>query len=56
MATYWVVKLTSSPFNFFQMALFIIVLRMGVPVGLLVIKESVIWPYDWDTWTYCFVD
>jgi hypothetical protein len=35
------------------MALFIIVVRTGVPVGLLVIKDPYIWPYEWDSWTHC---
>jgi hypothetical protein len=36
----------SPKYFFFQMALFIIVVRTGVPMGLLVIKDPYIWLYE----------
>jgi hypothetical protein len=54
--TYCVIKLTLFPLTFFQMTVFIIVLRGGVPVGLLVVKDPQIWPLEWDTWTYCIIE
>jgi hypothetical protein len=44
------------PLNiFFQMAVYIIVLRDGVPVGLLMVRDPRIWPFEWETWTYCII-
>jgi hypothetical protein len=38
------------------MALFIVVFRAGLLVAVLEIEDPVIWPYDWNTFTYCFAD
>ena len=38
------------------MTLYIIVLRKGLLMGLLVLKDPIIWPYDWDTWAYYFAE
>jgi hypothetical protein len=38
------------------MKVYIIVMRGGVPVGLLVVSDPQIWPHPWATWTYCTVD
>ncbi len=47
--TYCVIKLTLFPLTFFQMTVFSIVLKGGVSVGLLVVKDPQIWPLEWDT-------
>jgi hypothetical protein len=38
------------------MALFIILLREGLPLAVYVITDPDVWPYDWDNFTYCFAD
>jgi hypothetical protein len=47
----------SSPlhFNLFQMALFIVILRAGLSIVVFEIMDPDIWPYDWRSFTYCFV-
>jgi Na+/melibiose symporter-like transporter len=44
------------PLNLFQMALFIVILKEGIPVAVLEIMDPVIWPHDWHSFTYCFAD
>jgi hypothetical protein len=34
------------PFHIFQMAVYIIVMRGGAPVGLLIVIDPYIWPYE----------
>jgi hypothetical protein len=53
--TYWVVELTPYPYNPFQMALHIIVLIAGVPIGVATYDDPQFWPIDADQWVYvCF--
>jgi hypothetical protein len=52
---YWVVKLTIFSLQSFQMTLYIIVMKIGILVGLVMVNDLNVWPYEWDIWIHCSV-